>query len=244
MIKHQVKHYYQPTNRSCSQAALAILLSFYGSNITPEVLLEEVPVAYRDDGSEWGTINQHLATWCTEQGFTVDLYTADFQVIDLSWARLSRDDLLARMKKAQNLRNVPGLGKESSEEYMESYASFVKAGGNLHIDPYIGAELLDNLLQEGPLLLCVCPAVLYNTGRSKHVGLRKSVSDDLRGKISNHSIVLYGIDDNGDYLFSDPWEGDQKVTPEQLVCAIQAAQIECDNLLFQIKKNKATDEAV
>ena len=238
MIEHKVTHYYQPTNHSCSQSAMAILLSFFGKNLTPEEIVAKIPVNKNDKGEDWGTINQQLATWCLSQGFDVDMYTADFEIIDLSWAKLPKEKLLERMELAKDHRNVPALGKEWSKIYTQSYIDFLEAGGQLHIRPYVTTELLDSLLSYSPLLLCVCYNVLYCKGRSKDMGLRKSETDDLNGKLTNHSIVIYGKDSDGNYLIADPYKepGLHTIEPERMLAAMTAAQMECDNLLFQLKK--------
>jgi hypothetical protein len=238
MIEHKITHYYQPTNHSCSQSALAILLSHFGKTLTPEQIMSQIPVNKNDKGEDWGTINQQLATWCLSQGFEVEVHTADFEIIDLSWAELPKEKLLERMEAAKDQREVPALGKEWSRIYTQSYIDFLEAGGQLNIRPYMTTDLLNNLLPNSPLLLGVCYNVLYNCGRSRDGGLRKSEPDDLNGKMTNHSIVIYGTNDNGDYLIADPYKepGLHAIEPERMLAAMAGAQMECDNLLFQLKR--------
>jgi len=238
MIKHKVRHFYQPTNHTCGQSSMAILLSFFGVETTPEEVAAKVPVNKNDKGEDWGTINQQLATWCISQGYEVEMHTADFQIIDLSWADLPKDKLLERMKSARDHREIPALGKEWSKIYMQSYIDFVEAGGILHIHPFISTKLLDAALQKSPLLSCVCYNVLYNSGRSNNIALRRSDADDLEGKLTNHSIVIYGKTDNCNYLIADPYKepGTHEIEPERLLAAMATAQMECDNLFFQLKE--------
>lgn len=240
MIEHKVTHFYQPTNHSCSQSAMAILLSFFGKTLTPEEIVSAIPVNKNDKGEDWGTINQQLATWCLSQDFEVDMYTADFEIIDLSWVKLPKEKLLERMELAKEQREVPALGKEWSKIYTQSYIDFLEAGGQLHLQPYMTTKLLDDLLSNSPLLLCVCYNVLYTSGRSKDIGLRKAETDDLNGKLTNHSIVIYGKDIDGNYLIADPYKepGLHSIEPERMLAAMTAAQMECDNLLFQLKERQ------
>ena len=67
--------------------------------------------------------------------------------------------------------------------------------------------------------------------------MRKIDDDDIHGKITNHSVVVYGKDETGNYLINDPWKelGFHVIEPEHLLCAITAAQVECDNLILQLK---------
>ncbi len=236
VIEYKVKHYYQPTNHSCAQTALAILFSYYDKTLTPEDIINNIPVNKNDKGEDWGSINQNLATWCISQGFDTEMHSADFQIIDLGWRDLPKDKLLERMEATKTNRNVPGLGKQWSKTYMQSYIDFISAGGQLHIHPFMTTQLIDIELSKGPLLVAICFAVMYGNGRGKEVGLRKMEPDDAYGKLTNHSIVVYGRDTDGSYLVADPWQepGQHHIEPERLLCSMTAAQIECDNLFFRI----------
>lgn len=238
MIKHKIVHQYQLTNTSCSQTALSILLSFFDQQISPEEIIKGVPEIKNDQGEDWGTINQQIATWCISRGFKVDMFTSDFQIIDSSWAALEANELLDRMEKAKDFRDIPSLGKQTTELYLQSYIDFIKAGGKLHIYPYFTTKIINNLLGQSPLLISVCYNVLYDTGRTKEVELRKTGPDDLNGDLMNHSVVLYGIDENGNYLIADPWREPGLITidPERLLSSMTASLIYCDNLFFQLSK--------
>ena len=215
-----------------------MVLSYFGQTTTPEAIIAQMPVNKNARGEDWGTLNQELATWCIGQGYNVRMYTADFQIIDLSWIGLPKERLLERMEAAKDHRDVPSLGKETSRRYMQSYINFVNAGGDLQIVPYMSTKLLDQLLQDGPFIVSVCFNVLHTRGRAKSIGLRQTELDDQGGYLANHSVVVRGKDDAGNYLIADPWQqpGFHAVEPERLLAAMDASQVECDNLLFQLKK--------
>lgn len=200
--------------------------------------MDDIPVSLNDKGEPWGTINQQLATWCIGQGYTAKMYTFDCQVIDQSWRTLDKSKLIERLDAAKAGRNVPALGEEWSKTYLQSYIDYLNAGGELYIEPYVTTKLLYALLVDGPLLACVCFNTMYGTGHSKDIGLRQSEIDDVNGKNTNHSIVIYGVTERGDFEIADPWQepGKHIIEPERILAAITAAQIECDNLLFQIAK--------
>lgn len=235
---HAVTHYHQPTNKSCSHAALATVLSYFGEDIGPAQILAEVPVRQDAAGHEWGTILQDLATWALSQGFGAALYTSDFQILDLEWTTLDTPTLVERLEVARPIRSVPSLGSEWSERYVQSYIDFVRAGGELHIVPYLTSALLDRLLSGGPLLASVCYSVLHGSGRHRYTGLRQSVPDDVRGAVHNHTLAVYGRDESGAYLYADPWgEPDfGAAEPEQLLYAIAAAQRECESVVIQLRR--------
>jgi hypothetical protein len=215
-----------------------MVFSYFGQTISPEAIIDQIPVNKNGQGEDWGTLNQELATWCIAQGYNVRICTADFQIIDLAWIGLTKDARLARMEVAKTHRDIPVLGMALSQRYMQSYINFVKAGGNLQILPYMSTKLLDSLLADGPFIASACFNVLYATGRTKSTGLRETELDDVGGRLANHSIVIRGKDDAGNYLFADPWQipGFHAVEPERLLAAMGASQMECDNMLFQLRK--------
>lgn len=198
--------------------------------------MRDVPVGNNEKGEPWGTINQQLATWCIKQGLSVEMHTADFQIIDLSWTSLSTDDLLVRLKDVLGSRNIPGLGKAHSQLYVQSYIDFIEAGGRLQIHPYMTTKLINKLLINGPIHALINHNVFFSVGRYRYDGLRRLKLDDKTGKTGNHSVIIYGLDLAGNYLIADPWEkpGFHVVDTEKLLCSMTASQIECDNLFFQV----------
>lgn len=234
---HEITHHYQPTNTSCGPTSASMLLSFYNQDISPEEAIKNIPVVRNKKGEDMGTAGQHIAKWFVDLGYKVDLYSADFQILDLAWKKLSRQDLLKQLEKAEAIRNVPCLGKNWSKIYVTGYIDFLKAGGNLHIEQYISSTLLDKLLQSGPVMTTVNYNVLYGSGRSKNIGHLEAESDPINGRLTNHFNVLVGLN-RGKYVVMDPWKkpGKHEVEKELFVTAIQAAQMECDNLIIQIKK--------
>jgi hypothetical protein len=237
-FEYEIQHYYQPTNNSCSQSSLAMLLSYYGKQFTPEDIMEIIPVRLRDDGTPWGTINQNLATWCLGEGFDVDLYSADIEIIDLSWMGLEKDEVIKRLEETKKTRDVPIYGPEISRFYIDSYIDFLNSGGRLHIEPYMTTKLLDECLAKGPILACTESNILHSSGRSVHPELRTGVEDAVNGILANHSIVIVGKDDEGRYKYMDPWvsPGSKTIEPEHLLAAMASSVIECDNLFFQLSK--------
>jgi hypothetical protein len=234
---HQVRHQYQPTNTTCSPTALSILLEHHGKKLDPRDIEAKVPQCINEKGEKIGTINQQMATWCLQNGFKVTLYTFDCQIIDQSWSKLNKDQQLERMKLRKDGWVVPGMGEEWTKQYTQSYIDFVLAGGDLHIQPAVTTKLLYELLATGPFLPCVSYSTLCGAARSKNTDEIESVDDDVNGRAMNHSIVVYGNDENGNFLIADPWKkpGLHTVEPERILAAISTAQIECDNLLFLIE---------
>jgi hypothetical protein len=235
--KYQVRHQYQPTNTTCSPTALSILLEHFGKKLDPRDIEAKVPQSINAKGEKIGTVNQQLATWCVSNGFKVELYTFDCKIIDQSWGKLNKDQQLERMNLRKNGWVVPSMGEEWTKQYTQAYIDFVTAGGELHIQPFVTTKLLYELLKTGPFLPCVSYSTLYAAGRSRNPSETESVDDDINGRAMNHSVVVYGNDEAGNFLIADPWEkpGLHSIEPDRMIAAISTAQIECDNLLFQIR---------
>ncbi|MDB5164228.1 MAG: Peptidase family protein [Candidatus Saccharibacteria bacterium] len=233
--KHKVTHVYQPTNNTCGYAALAILLSHYGKQVAVDELLKVVPHPVHEDGQEGGSITPQLAAWALMQGFQTHMYSFDCLVLDLSWKKLSEPQIVERLKAVRGKRDPQVASKHYADEYIDAYLDMLKAGGKLTIQPFVTTKLLYKLLEKGPVYANICSTARTGEGRNRNVGLRKSVVDDVNGTVSNHSIVLYGNDTNGNFLVADPWEGMMTEDPETMICAITAAQIECDNMCFVIE---------
>jgi hypothetical protein len=236
-IEHYVTHYFQPTNHSCGPTATAILLSHFGRSDTPESVMHSVPVLSTDGEEEWGTLAPSLAAWVVRQGFDVDMYTSDFQLIDLSWADLDMPALRERLLAAQDVRVVQSLGADVSKLFLQTYIDFIDAGGQVHIRSFIGSDLLDELLLAAPVFANISRNVMYNCGRYRATGLRETRDDDLRGTLNTHFVVIYGTNGSGTYFVADPWEapGRHQVEKERLLAAIGAGQIQCENAIFQAR---------
>lgn len=236
--EYKLKHQYQPTNTSCSPTALSMLLSHYGKTMSVDEVSEQVPQVQDEHGQNFGTINTQMAVWCLSLGFKVSVYTFDCQVIDQSWAKLSKDRLLARLKLRKSGWAVPALGELWTKGYVQSYIDFLNDSGDLHIQPSVSSKLLYDLLKKGPILPCLSYSTLYGESRQLVEGEEDTVDDDINGRALNHSVVIYGNDSNGNFLVADPFNkpGRHVVEPERMIAAISTAQIECDNLLFVIQE--------
>lgn len=238
-ISHKVTHTYQPTSNTCGYTALSILLSSYDISKTPEELVAEVPQPKDSAGTVFGSVTAQLVEWCQRQGLNTHMYTSDCLILDLSWQGLTTEQLIERLEAVRNVREVPAMGKEWCERYIDAYINMLKSGSKLDVVNFIKSKLLYKLLQQGPVFANICSTALRGKGRAISTvenGEHKDVLDDIKGKAGTHSVVIYGNDEDGNYLVADPWDGLVTIDPESMVCAIEAAQIECDNQCFVITK--------
>ncbi len=211
-----------------------MILNHFGKHFSPQEIERLVPQTKDTDGNDAGTITQQLASWATTQGFDASLYTFDCQIIDQSWAELSKQEIIDRLKASMNGWVVPGLGENWSRAYRQSYIDYLETGSELHIQPAATSSLFYQLLNRGPIFASVCINTLYGRGKSLN-----DKADDINGRTWNHSLVIYGNDSEGKLLVADPLvePGFHTIEPERMIAAIATAQIECDNFIFQILPN-------
>lgn len=231
-IKHKIKHHYQPTNNTCGYAALATFLSHYDIEKTPEELVLEVPQPKDAKGTSHGSVTAQLVQWCQDNQLQTHMYASDCLVLDLSWRDLNEKQILERLNAVKAERDVPALSKHWTDVYIDAYKDMLEKGAKLTVLPFIKSSLLHELLEKGPVYTNICSTAVRGDGRTVNPALRKSVIDDVKGKINTHSTVIYGCNESGDFLVSDPWDGLVTLDPETTVLAIEAAQIECDNQIF------------
>lgn len=234
---HKVTHHYQPTNNTCGYAALAIFLSHYGKEHKPEELVSKVPQPKDAEGTSHGSVTAQLADWTQTQDFQVHMYVSDMYITDLSWKNKASKEIKERLEQVKSKRKVSVMDSHWVGVYEDAYLSMLNHGAELTVVQFITTDLLYKLLESGPVYTNICSSASSGRGRTLSPELRKDVLDDVKGKISNHSVVIYGNDEAGNFLVADPWDGLMTTKPEHMVLAIQAAQIECDNQIFVIENN-------
>jgi hypothetical protein len=238
-IQHKTTHYNQPTNNTCGYAALATLLSHYESSYKPEDLVSKVPQPKDADGTSHGSVTAQLADWCQTQGFQVHMYVSDMYILDLSWQNKSSKEIKARLEEIGTKRQASIMDSHWTKVYVDAYIAMLEHGAELTVKPFITTKLLYELVEKSPIYVNICSTANSGTGRAVNDSLRKKKVDDVHGSISTHSIVIYGNDEGGNFLVSDPWDGLVTIEAEQMVLAIEAAQIECDNQIFVIAEKAA-----
>lgn len=232
-MKHELKHYFQTAEVNCGYTALAMQLSHYGSDLTPEDIYRSAPRAEADGVRLSGSLATQLAGWALDQGYQARLTTFDFLIIDLAWVQLDQAALLSRLTAVRDFRRVPSLGEAMSRTYVDEYVRYLEAGGELVILPHVSSSNLYEKLRHGPIGVSVCTAPLYGHGRMSEALPGREIADDADGAIGTHSIVVYGHTASGDFLLADPWRGLTQVSRDALICAMTAAEIECDALCME-----------
>lgn len=232
-VTHDLTHYFQTAEVNCGYTALAMQLSHYGSDLTPEDIYQSAPRAVIEGVPLAGSLATQLAAWVMGLGFKARVTTFDFLVIDLAWATLDGPALISHLTAVRDSRCVPSLGEAISRTYVDEYLRYLDAGGELIILPHVSSSDLYEKLQHGPIGVSVCTAPLYGHGRMSEALPDREIADDVNGAIGTHSVVVYGYTTSGDFLLADPWRGLTQVTRDALICAMTAAVIECDSLCME-----------
>jgi len=177
-----------------------------------------------------------MCSWALRYGCEVELHCSDSELLDLSWRALDTATLLQRMRLAREERTLKALDQPTIQRYFDSYIEFIELGGKLSITPYVSTELIDELLARGPVIVTFAYSVLYGIGRTRSVGLRESVADDLKGTTTTHAAVIYGRRESGEYLIADPYIPARfSVAPrDAVIAAIAAASYTCESCIALI----------
>ncbi len=217
-VSHDIEHVYQPTNISCGQSAVSMLLSAYDVRVDVRDVMQDIPMLKDDEGKEWGTFGVDLARFCMRQGFAATYVSFDCLLIDQKWAGLSQK-VLAK-KVAAMRKSLPAIGKNLTTSFLRSYGHFLKEKGELLIEPCLTSALVYDRLRKGPLIALVTFGAMYGRGTGTHF------------------VVVYGNDAKGNFLVADSWEkpGRHVVEPERLIAAVMAGQMTCENGVFWIWK--------
>lgn len=95
------------------------------------------------------------------------------------------------------------------------------------------SNLIIDLLEKGPVAAGVAFCILASDGKRNFV---TNEIDPFSGGFGTHSILIYGYDDVAGFMIADPAHGRGRivVSPENLLAAITAAQVEDDNVLYQV----------
>ena len=162
-VEYKVKHYYQPTNTSCGYASLAMLLSYYGSKDNPDTVIKKINI--RNHGKVPGdsSITAQLAAWLAGQGYKVTFFSFDNQITDLSWADLNQNEILKRLEKAKDVRDVSAVCcKEWSKTYTQAYIDLIKKRRRTK-NPAVCYE--QALVWAAPSRPSVCKHLVYDVAR-------------------------------------------------------------------------------
>jgi hypothetical protein len=235
-IRHAIKLYAQTPEAMCGPTSLAMQLSAQGEELSPDEVVTQASRFKR--AGDPGFTSQELASYCLSLGYQVELWSFDGLVLDYAWKELEGAALAAELEKLCRHHEARTPVEEMKLRYALSYLAFVKAGGSLHVAPFVTTELLLRLLEKGPVGVAVLFGVFASEGKRD----ADQAFNALTGGSSTHSVLIFGHDEATGFLVADPTPGRGTVTvsKENLLAAITAAQVEYDNVIFQVTGARAS----
>jgi hypothetical protein len=178
----------------CSIAAAASLANFFDSDVDYKEVRELVSKRQRPKG----LYTSQQARLLNQLGFeAVTIVTADLNLIDFPWARLSKKGLIRRMKL---LRAHYGRQKDKdSWDYVDDMVKWLEddnCDNNLVIDYEFKKYIKKQLDRGSPVGAAVNWTSLFKFSK----GDRRQKDSDIKGIGEDHSIVLRGYDEKGVFV--------------------------------------------
>jgi len=229
-IRHEIKLHAQTPEAMCGPTSLAMQLSAHGEALSPLDVVTNAAGSKRP--GDFGFTSQELGRYCLSLGYQVEMWSFDCLVLDYAWKDLSGAALATELGTLCRHHEGRTPVDENKLRYALGYLAFVEAGGVLHGAPFVTSELLLRLLEKGPVGVSVLFGVFASEGKRDS----EQAFNALTGGAGTHSVLVIGYEEATGFLVADPAPGRGVVTvgKESLLAAITAAQVEYDNVIFQV----------
>lgn len=213
----------QPTDESCGPTALDAVYRHYGEDFGVSALVAEVGTTIGG-----GTTAALLGIDALSRGFSATIRDFNPLLFDPSWDGFSVDRLYGKLSASAATSD----GKK--RHVLESYMTFIEAGGKIGLGPWEPGILLEEL-RHGPAICGLCCNSLYRSPRDLYVD-GKCIVDDLRGEPCGHFVVA-DLADNGRIAVHDPWDASVTVMDEsRLAVAILLGSLTFDGTVLAVRR--------
>jgi len=189
--KLRIKRYVQYP-AECAAAAAAAIANYYNKNIDYEVVrlvAEDMLDTEINDGLYDGEIGMLLNLL----GFrSVSVMSTDLDYFDYSWCKLSKINLINRLKHVSRVNS-------GYRENCKSMIKFLTLDGyrnKLIIDYIFGEYIRKNLDLGLPVMLSYNWTMFLRSPKTNDSG----VNDDGKGEIEMHAVVACGYNNEGVYV--------------------------------------------
>ncbi len=225
----------QPDDTTCGPTCLHAVYRYYADDIELSRVIEQV--RRLDHG---GTYAVYLGLHALRRGYRVRLFTYDLQVFDPTWFRISREDMIERLRA----RRAAKAGTPLSIT-LDACLEFLDAGGEVEFED-LNSRLIRTFLKRGvPILTGLSSTYLYQCMREYG---EKMDDDDIRGDPTGHFVVLCGYDkEDRTVLVADPmhpnpaFQGLQYVVEmDRVVCAILLGILTHDAEMLIIERDDSS----
>jgi hypothetical protein len=194
----RVQRFVQPDDVTCGPTCLRKVYDFYGMEIDLEEVVDGIE--RNEDG---GTLAVFLGMAAMRRGLNARIFCYDLQIFDPTWAPLTRDALVARIRA-----RFPYLRDAKRKRAAVAYVRYLEMGGELAFDE-LTPGLLKSIIDRGhPVLAGLSATYLYRFPRERwDSALGRLVDDDVAGEPTGHFVVISGYENWGRRLtILDPSE--------------------------------------
>ena len=189
-----IKILQQPDDVTCGPTSLQAVYNHLGYKISLKQLISEIE--FLEDG---GTLGVFLGIDALKRGFKATIHSYNLTLLDPTWSELSMPELKAKLELLHKAKHAPKLRKA-----IEAYIRFIDLGGTVAFSD-LRAAMFEKYFKKGVPVLCGLSATyLYRSMREFTGADDKSVFDDIHGEPMGHFVVVYGIDENKQFMVADP----------------------------------------
>lgn len=194
----------KPDEETCGAVSIVNVLKNFGVEASLQSVLEKLGVTAEDK-----THAPQLAICLSQLGMDTAVISNSPFVTPPDWRGLSSNQVTPRLEQRVKLlkeeQASPSTTEASGEvaflKNSEFLLRYLQSGGKLEVAP-ITQNLVDRFLDQGYLLIAGCTdSELWGKLKVPH----SLEFDDIRGRAGGHFVVVFGKDNDGKYLISDPY---------------------------------------
>jgi hypothetical protein len=228
-----VQRFLQPDDVTCGPTCLRKVYDFYGIAVDMDEVVEGIE--RNEDG---GTLAVFLGMAAMRRGLSARIYSYDLQIFDPTWAALTRDALIRKIRA-----RFPYLRDAKRKGAAVAYVRYLEMGGELAFDELTPALLKSIIDRDHPILAGLSATYLYGYARERwDEAIGKLVDDDVAGDPTGHFVVISGYENWGGRLtVMDPSEhvpsspdGRVVVDAERVINAILLGDVTYDAVLLEL----------
>lgn len=178
----------------CSIAASASLANYYNPSIDYELALKVCKEqTFKPDD---GLLTPHIGILLNALGFKkVTIISADINILDFAWKKLSKKDLFETMIEAGNCKRQDHVYKEQIRAYLQ-FMAVPRYNNKLVIDHHFGKHIREAISQKKPILISFNWNLFFEYGKWN----KKGKIDPILGDSEEHAVVVSGFDDKGVHI--------------------------------------------
>ncbi|MFH0836749.1 MAG: C39 family peptidase [Candidatus Aenigmatarchaeota archaeon] len=142
-----------------------------------------------------GTSTWHLGFCADAFGYKSDVISYDVNIIDPTWMKLSKKELVKKITKRIILEKL-----SFSKTRLMAMQDYILYGGSYSFTMPSKDILLKYLKKKIPVIIRLCSTLLYNNSR---IDWNSCKFNDIKGYPFGHYVVVSGYE-NGHFIITDP----------------------------------------